>query len=381
MSQSVSTNNLSLATPDNDAHTTHTLTHVVSAGALNLDGPNGTGTDELLPNYTLVSGLPTYDDALEQIRLSHSTNHLLINHQTLMKLFGSAPAVIGANSSGKDGEAATHTTNEYTFCANCSSEEIPTVTKSAATAAAPLDASSSQQMYLARIDRIDSMISSSTGSRRSSLANNAGASTASLPTTPNATTFITTGSGGHRFVCTTVQSPSPLLMLPVMSGPANRRRGSEMAPVTPSIGQRFRHRLLSLNPGDVRMSAAQPPPSPLTPSTTAPPPMPSALRARSGSVCGLPLRLVDVPSRSMGSLCVRRREPTTPTSPLTRNGSSPHPIDVRWSAMGVPHIDGGGGGQMTAAAAAAPMPAPENASASGDSVTSAETWHHRSSLF
>lgn len=42
---------------------------------------------EALPNYTLVSGLPTYDDALEQLRLS-STNHLLINHQTLMKLFG-----------------------------------------------------------------------------------------------------------------------------------------------------------------------------------------------------------------------------------------------------------------------------------------------------
>lgn len=42
---------------------------------------------EALPNYTLVSGLPTYDDALEQLRLN-STNHLLINHQTLMKLFG-----------------------------------------------------------------------------------------------------------------------------------------------------------------------------------------------------------------------------------------------------------------------------------------------------
>lgn len=44
---------------------------------------------ETLPNYTLVSGLPTYDDALEQLRLNSSTNHLLINHQTLMKLFGS----------------------------------------------------------------------------------------------------------------------------------------------------------------------------------------------------------------------------------------------------------------------------------------------------
>lgn len=43
---------------------------------------------ECLPNYTLVSGLPTYDDALEQIRL-RSTNHLLINHQTIMKMFGS----------------------------------------------------------------------------------------------------------------------------------------------------------------------------------------------------------------------------------------------------------------------------------------------------
>lgn len=43
---------------------------------------------ECLPNYTLVSGLPTYDDALEQLRL-RSTNHLLINHQTIMKIFGS----------------------------------------------------------------------------------------------------------------------------------------------------------------------------------------------------------------------------------------------------------------------------------------------------
>lgn len=43
---------------------------------------------ECLPNYTLVSGLPSYDDALEQIRL-RSTNHLLINHQTIMKIFGS----------------------------------------------------------------------------------------------------------------------------------------------------------------------------------------------------------------------------------------------------------------------------------------------------
>lgn len=43
---------------------------------------------ECLPNYTLVSGLPTYDDALEQLRL-RSTNHLLINHQTIMKMFGS----------------------------------------------------------------------------------------------------------------------------------------------------------------------------------------------------------------------------------------------------------------------------------------------------
>lgn len=43
---------------------------------------------ECLPNYTLVSGLPTYDDALEQLRLG-STNHLLINHQTIMKIFGS----------------------------------------------------------------------------------------------------------------------------------------------------------------------------------------------------------------------------------------------------------------------------------------------------
>ncbi|XP_037033959.1 uncharacterized protein LOC119072774 [Bradysia coprophila] len=51
--------------------------------------PGGLGSDiECLPNYTLVSGLPTYDDALEQIRL-RSTNHLLINHQTIMKMFGS----------------------------------------------------------------------------------------------------------------------------------------------------------------------------------------------------------------------------------------------------------------------------------------------------
>lgn len=42
---------------------------------------------EALPNYTLVSGLPTYDDALEQLRLN-SSNHLLINHQTIMKIFG-----------------------------------------------------------------------------------------------------------------------------------------------------------------------------------------------------------------------------------------------------------------------------------------------------
>lgn len=44
---------------------------------------------ETLPNYTLVSGLPSYDDALEQLRMNSSTNHLLINHQTLMKIFGS----------------------------------------------------------------------------------------------------------------------------------------------------------------------------------------------------------------------------------------------------------------------------------------------------
>lgn len=53
--------------------------------------PAGAGLSsdiECLPNYTLVSGLPTYDDALEQIRL-RSTNHLLINHQTIMKMFGS----------------------------------------------------------------------------------------------------------------------------------------------------------------------------------------------------------------------------------------------------------------------------------------------------
>lgn len=43
---------------------------------------------ETLPNYTLVSGLPTYDDALEQLRMNSSANHLLINHQTLMKIFG-----------------------------------------------------------------------------------------------------------------------------------------------------------------------------------------------------------------------------------------------------------------------------------------------------
>lgn len=48
----------------------------------------GINPDECLPNYTLVSGLPTYDDALEQLRLG-STNHLLINHQTIMKIFGS----------------------------------------------------------------------------------------------------------------------------------------------------------------------------------------------------------------------------------------------------------------------------------------------------
>lgn len=51
--------------------------------------PGGVSADlECLPNYTLVSGLPTYDDALEQLRL-RSTNHLLINHQTIMKMFGS----------------------------------------------------------------------------------------------------------------------------------------------------------------------------------------------------------------------------------------------------------------------------------------------------
>ncbi len=43
---------------------------------------------ECLPNYTLVSGLPTYDDAMEQLRL-RNTNHLLVNHQTIMKIFGS----------------------------------------------------------------------------------------------------------------------------------------------------------------------------------------------------------------------------------------------------------------------------------------------------
>lgn len=51
--------------------------------------PGGINAElECLPSYTLVSGLPTYDDALEQLRL-RSTNHLLINHQTIMKMFGS----------------------------------------------------------------------------------------------------------------------------------------------------------------------------------------------------------------------------------------------------------------------------------------------------
>lgn len=61
--------------------------------------PGTTNLDlETLPNYTLVSGLPTYDDALEQLRMNSSTNHLLINHQTLMKLFGS----VKEKSNGKD---------------------------------------------------------------------------------------------------------------------------------------------------------------------------------------------------------------------------------------------------------------------------------------
>lgn len=51
---------------------------------------------DTLPSYTLVSGLPTYDDALEQFRLSSSTNHLLINHQTFMKLFGNSQPAAGA---------------------------------------------------------------------------------------------------------------------------------------------------------------------------------------------------------------------------------------------------------------------------------------------
>lgn len=251
-----------------------------------------------------------------------------------MKLFGSAPAVIGGNSStGKEADGTT-TSNEYTFCASCENATMPT--KPAAAASGPTDVSSSQ-LYLARIDRIDSVIDTS-ASRRSSTPNIVVSSAASsLPSPPSSTstTFVTTGSGGHRFVCTTVQSPAPLLLLPVGSlvgGRADRRRGSEMAPVTPAFGQRFRHRLLSLNPID---SASQPP------SPTPPPPMPSALRARSGSAAGLPLRLIDVPSRSMGSLNVRRRESTTPTSPLTANGN------VRWSAIDVPSSIDGRAGPMS----------------------------------
>lgn len=65
---------------------------------------------DALPNYTLVSGLPTYDDALEQFRLSNSTNHLLINHQTFMKLFGNTqPASTGVNAKGKDVYENQHT--------------------------------------------------------------------------------------------------------------------------------------------------------------------------------------------------------------------------------------------------------------------------------
>lgn len=47
-----------------------------------------TGDLETLPNYSLVSGLPTYDDAIEQLRLTQ-TNHRLIKHQTIMKFFES----------------------------------------------------------------------------------------------------------------------------------------------------------------------------------------------------------------------------------------------------------------------------------------------------
>lgn len=59
---------------------------------------------ETLPNYTLVSGLPTYDDALEQLRMNSSANHLLINHQTLMKIFGTVKEKSATTTPEKESE-------------------------------------------------------------------------------------------------------------------------------------------------------------------------------------------------------------------------------------------------------------------------------------
>lgn len=240
-------------------------------------------SDEALPNYTLVSGLPTYDDALEQIRHTNSTNHLLINHQTLMKLFGSAPAAMGnskdnnftitSTSSGAGGISPVHATvTSNNFCPNCSTEEFAnngggggTVNKQQqqqpASSSSALGATDRPpRMYLARIESCQLQQLSPAAdadSRRSSLANISAASASNGNLTSSSsngtTTIITTGSG-HRFVCTTVQAPPRLLAPQSRRGSASgglgagldRRRSSEAT--TPAGGFR---RLLSLNPDAV----------------------------------------------------------------------------------------------------------------------------------
>lgn len=79
---------------------------------------------ETLPNYTLVSGLPTYDDALEQLRMNSSTNHLLINHQTLMKIFGTVkekPSTTSEKEAHQRSESSVPTYDDAVHRSNTSS--------------------------------------------------------------------------------------------------------------------------------------------------------------------------------------------------------------------------------------------------------------------
>lgn len=95
---------------------------------------------DALPNYTLVSGLPTYDDALEQLRLSNSTNHLLINHQTFMKLFGSTQPVSGTV---KDKDSQDDNQSSY-----ASNQSLPRYDDVVAVISSPADNSSASIMSI-----------------------------------------------------------------------------------------------------------------------------------------------------------------------------------------------------------------------------------------